>query len=656
MVASAYRRDIEGLRALAVVPVILYHAHLYCPGGFVGVDVFFVISGYLITRIIENSSKRFCFVSFYNRRIRRIFPALLVMLTIASAFAFVLLVPSELILYGKSLMASGAFVSNIFFGYQIDYFDARSAEQPLLHIWSLGVEEQFYVIWPVILVTLNYRFSEKVKAAAVTVMLVVSLSYSEFLVHHSRESAFYMTPSRAWELLLGSLLATPLLSRWNERLRRSVANLASMIGVLLIGFAIICYDSTTPFPGIACLAPCIGAMLVIAAGDAGPTVGGRLLSLPAITFIGRISYSLYLWHWPVLVFARLYLGRDLQLDETCWLVGVIVIAAYLSWRFVEETFRHFRSANRGRIWVGGGAFAGFVVMAAGGLIILYDGFPGRTETGREIAMVRREARAFHASPCLARRAMLPPVQGCLLGKPRDNDYDVVLWGDSHAAQLAPALISLGERWGFTTREITKAGCAPLPGVLFVPEDDFRRDCPEFNKAAMEAIAKRRYKIVILAALWDAYASGGILLTESLAHASIEQSRNYFIKTISGTVHTLTRAGHRVIIVAQAPVPRLNPVDCIERAQLTGRAPSECVIGSSNAAEADKRVKTLLRLALENERAQVVSLFEDLCNEHECRVFTEQGKFVYMDEAHLSAAGAQLVSISLEDGLRSAGQW
>jgi peptidoglycan/LPS O-acetylase OafA/YrhL len=156
MVASAYRRDIEGLRALAVVPVILYHAHLYCPGGFVGVDVFFVISGYLITRIIENSSKRFCFVSFYNRRIRRIFPALLVMLTIASAFAFVLLVPSELILYGKSLMASGAFVSNIFFGYQIDYFDARSAEQPLLHIWSLGVEEQFYVIWPVILVTLNY--------------------------------------------------------------------------------------------------------------------------------------------------------------------------------------------------------------------------------------------------------------------------------------------------------------------------------------------------------------------------------------------------------------------------------------------------------------------------------------------------------------------
>jgi hypothetical protein len=252
--------------------------------------------------------------------------------------------------------------------------------------------------------------------------------------------------------------------------------------------------------------------------------------------------------------------------------------------------------------------------------------------------------------------MLPPVQGCLLGKLRDNHYDVVLWGDSHVAQLAPALTNLGERWGFTTREMTKAGWAPLPGVLFVPEDEFRRDCPEFNKAAMEVLAKRRYQTVILAALWDAYASGSLLLTDSLAHASIEESRNYFIKTITGTVHALTRAGHRVMVVAQATVPRLNPVNCVERAQLTGRAPSECVIGSSNAAEADKRVKKLLRLALQNERAQVVSLFDHLCNEHECRIFAEQGKFVYMDETHLSAAGAQLLSIGLEGGLRSVGQW
>jgi SGNH domain (fused to AT3 domains) len=188
-----------------------------------------------------------------------------------------------------------------------------------------------------------------------------------------------------------------------------------------------------------------------------------------------------------------------------------------------------------------------------------------------------------------------------------------------------------------------------------PEDDFRWDCPEFNKAAMEAIVKRHYQTVILAALWDTYAAGGILLADSLARPSVEQSRNNFIKTINGTVHALTRAGHRVIIVAQAPVPRVNPVNCVGRAQLTGRAPSECVISSSDPAEADQRVKKLLQLALENERAQVVSLFEQLCDARECRIFTEQGKFVYMDEAHLSAAGAQLVSISLEGGLRGVEQ-
>jgi peptidoglycan/LPS O-acetylase OafA/YrhL len=651
--ASDYRRDIEGLRGLAVVSVILYHARLYCSGGFVGVDVFFVISGYLITKIIESSGKRFDFVSFYDRRIRRIFPALFVMVGIASAFACMLLVSSELITFGKSLMASGVFASNIFFGLRTGYFDTASSDQPLLHIWSLAVEEQFYLVWPVILVAINFRCTEKTKAMALTAVLVASLGYSEFLVYHSREAAFYLTPSRAWELLLGSLLATPLVSRWSERMPCNVADLASIVGVLLIGFAILSYDSKTPFPGIACLAPCVGAALIIGAGEVEPTVGGRLLSLPAIAFIGRISYSLYLWHWPFLVFAHLYLGgRDLRLDETGWLIGLIVIAAYLSWRFVEEPFRHFRTANGGRAWVGGGVFAGFVSVAAGALIIFNDGFPGRTQTGPEIAIVRREARAFQASPCLAKRALLPPIQECLLGKARwDNDFDVVLWGDSHAAQLAPAFVTLGERWGLTTREITKAGCAPLPGVRFVPEDNNRRDCPEFNEAAMEAIMKRRSLTVILAAWWDEYAvAGGFILAKGSTFPSLAQSHQNFIEAMRDTVHTLRRAGHRVIVVAQSPVPGRNPVDCIERTQLTGRAASECAMASADRAEADQRVKRLLRSALEGEHAQVVSLFEQLCDARECRILTEQGKFVYMDQSHLSAAGAQLVSVSLQDGL------
>jgi peptidoglycan/LPS O-acetylase OafA/YrhL len=650
--ASSYRRDIEGLRALAVVPVILYHARLFCPGGFVGVDVFFVISGYLITKIIESSGKRFTFMSFYDRRIRRIFPALFVMLAIVSAFAAILLGSGELIFYGKSLVASGAFASNIFFGHRIGYFDAASAEQPLLHIWSLAVEEQFYIVWPAVLVAINSRFTERTKTAVLAAMLVASLAYSQFLVQHSREAAFYLTPSRAWELLLGALLATPIASRWNERMPRNAADLASLIGVLLIGFAIIAYDEKTPFPGVAGLIPCFGAALVIWTGEFGPTAGGRFLSLSAIAFTGRISYSLYLWHWPILVFARLYLGRELHLDEAFWLIGLVAIAAYLSWRFVEEPFRHVRTANGARSWVAGGVFAGFVAAGAGALIILYDGFPSRTQAGREIALAIAEARAFQKSPCLARGAALPPVEGCLLGKAsRDNDYDVVLWGDSHAAQLAPALVTLGKQWGFTTREITKAGCAPLPGVRFIPAQEFRLDCPEFNQAAMDAIVKRPSLTVILAAVWDAFAAGQILLAQGPRQPSVAQSRQNFVATMKGTVRALTSAGHRVIVVGEAPVPRLNPVNCIERAQLIGRTTSECTLASAERAEADRRVKGLLRLALQSEHAKIISLFEQLCDARECRIRTDQGKFVYMDETHLSAAGAELVGVSLADGLK-----
>ena len=654
--SSAYRHDIEGLRALAVTPVILYHAHLFCPGGFVGVDVFFVISGYLITKIVQGEYERgrFTFIYFYHRRIRRIFPALFVMFAISSALACVLLLPDELLNYGKSLMASAAFASNIFFRSQIDYFAAASAEKPLLHVWSLAVEEQFYIFWPLILVAMNIFVKEKTKTLVLVAMLVASLGYSEFLAHHTPKAAFFMMPSRAWELLFGALLATSIKSSWLEQMPRHAADLASIVGILLICVAIVAFDSITPFPGLAALAPCVGAALVIGAGEYGPTLGGRLLSLSPFTSTGRISYSLYLWHWPILVFASFYLERDLSLDEKGWLISLIIVVACLSWRFVEEPFRNFRIAARGdSAWVTGGVAAGFVVASAGALFVFNDGFPSRFGTRiHEIARVRSEAVAFQASPCLARRASLPPIEGCLLGQAsRGASYDVVLWGDSHAAQLAPALATLGQRMGFTAREITKAGCAPLPGVRFFPEDEMRLECPDFNKAAMEAILNNRPGIVIFAAWWDAYAAGRLLVAVGSARPSVAQSHQTFITTIKDTVHALTHAGHRVIVVAQAPTPNGNPINCIERARLIGQKASDCPATSAVVAEAASRVKNLLRPALETEpAAQLVAPFEQLCDAQVCRIFTEQGDFVYMDNVHLSAAGAQLVGVSLEAGL------
>jgi peptidoglycan/LPS O-acetylase OafA/YrhL len=399
----AYRTDIEGLRALAVTTVILCHAHLSNPGGFIGVDVFFVISGYLITKIIEADIQhaRFTLTAFYQRRIRRIFPALFVMFAISSAFAYMLLLPEELVNFGKSLMASAAFVSNIFFRSQINYFDVASEQKPLLHVWSLAVEEQFYIFWPLILVALNKMFGGQRKILLCAILFCISLLYSEYLVRHTPSAAFYLLPSRAWELALGAILAMSVKFWRLHRAPRHAADLASLAGIALIGFAIFAYDAITPFPGLAALVPCVGAALVIGAGESAITLGGRFLSLPPIVFIGRISYSLYLWHWPILVFAQLYLARVLRFDEKCWALSLMVLMAYLSWRFVEEPFRNLRlAAGNAREWVGGGITAGFTVVCAGALIVANEGFPGRVQTKiLAIARVREEAKAFQLSQC-----------------------------------------------------------------------------------------------------------------------------------------------------------------------------------------------------------------------------------------------------------------
>lgn len=322
--SSAYRADIEGLRALAVIPVILYHARLFSPGGFVGVDVFFVISGYLITKIITSHLRcgHFTLAGFYQRRVRRIFPALFLMFAVSSAFAYLLLLPHELMQFGKSLIASAAFVSNVFFSSQSDYFDVASEQKPLLHVWSLAVEEQFYILWPLIVVALNKKAGEKGTLLFCVIVSFTSLLYGEYFVHQAPTAAFYLLPARAWELALGALLAMFINFGWFRQTPRYVADIASIVGIALICVAIFSYDEVMPFPGFAALVPCVGAALVIGAGESRTTLGGRLLSLPPFALIGRISYSLYLWHWPILVFSHIYLGRELRFDEKCWALSL----------------------------------------------------------------------------------------------------------------------------------------------------------------------------------------------------------------------------------------------------------------------------------------------------------------------------------------------
>ena len=654
---NSYRPDVDGLRALAVLPVISFHAGFSCPGGFVGVDVFFVISGYLITQIIERdlAARRFSVLVFYQRRIRRIFPALFGMLVATIVTAYVFLPPVELKALGETLVASSAFSSNILFYRWSGYFAPNSEYTPLLHTWTLSLEEQFYVFWPLFLAVLSLPRALKWKIPAAIAVLVGGLLLSAHWVSVNPNAAFYLLPSRAWELAMGALLSFSPLSRIIVRLPRAVASVVSLAGICMLGVAVTTYSKATSFPGIAAILPCVGAVLIVAAGEGGPSIGGRFLSLRPLVWVGMISYSLYLWHWPILVFGQIIANRKLDVVERCSLIALIFIVAWLSWRFVETPFRNLKVV-RSKVWswVIGGLATSVVFVAIGGLLFIGEGLPAR---GPDVGDFAKEERLLQQSPCLARGATLPGAKACLLGvhSPQSR-YEVVLWGDSHAAQLAPAFSEIGQRLGVTTRVITKAGCSPIPGVGFLPANETRAECRAFNDAALEAVlAEKGIRVVVLAARWDAYARGNLLLTPDGGQVSFAASQQLLVDSLRKLLSALAASGRHVILVGQVPLPPPQAAMCTARARFRGLDEHRCAIDSLNdGAQTEHLVNQVLSEAVSNleSSVQVVHPYDYLCGHQNC-VIQVNGQLLYLDESHLSSSGARLLGSGLEKGIASA---
>ncbi|MEI7732725.1 MAG: acyltransferase [Verrucomicrobiota bacterium] len=346
-----YRPEVDGLRAIAVLAVVLFHSGLGLPGGYIGVDVFFVISGYLITSLIINDLQqgKFTLANFWERRARRIIPALVTVVLATLIAGWFLLLPKDYVALGKSAACQSVFGANIHFWLTPvgGYFTAGTAdEMPLLHTWSLAVEEQFYMIVPLTLAAI-FRFpglrTRRMLLAIFSTGILASFLVSVYGVAHHRSAAFYLLPTRAWELLLGSALAI-FPSSWiiRHRLTRESASYLGLAGIL---FACFFYTDTTPFPGLAALPPCLGTALIVwsnnrLAGDSPPTSLGRFLATRAVVFVGLISYSLYLWHWPIFAFSKYYLaGEPCAFGYRIAMVALGLILAILSWRFIETPFR-----------------------------------------------------------------------------------------------------------------------------------------------------------------------------------------------------------------------------------------------------------------------------------------------------------------------------
>lgn len=499
----AYRPDIDGLRSVAVLPVVLYHLHLpFFTGGFIGVDVFFVISGYLITGILwrEIAAGEFSILRFYERRARRILPALFAVILFSALVGVVLLTPEEMENFAVSVIGAVFFVQNFVLGAQAGYFDAASETKPLLHIWSLAVEEQFYIFFPPLLWLVARWLTRGGVVVVIALTLLLSLAASVALMTQRPVFNFYMLPLRAWELLAGSLLAIALGQQAprSGRLRDavSVAGLLAILGPALL------YTADTPFPGYTAIPPVAGTVALIWAGER--SLGGRLLSWRPLVFIGLISYSLYLWHWPLIAFHALIFPDQAPLWHAVVLLGLSMLLATLSWRHVETPFRRQTGLwpDRRRVFVQSGAAMGlFLGLAAA--ILAGGGWPWRAAPETvALAAVARE-KQISDNQC---RSEVPlfTLRGqkrgfCHLGAPGDGKPDVIVWGDSHVGAWFPMLDKVFQASGTRALAISMAGC-PIAFDIARAEQD-KGGCTEASEAIRDYIAREDIGRVLIVGSW-----------------------------------------------------------------------------------------------------------------------------------------------------------
>lgn len=659
-----YRPDIDGLRAVAILAVALFHADVPpFSGGFVGVDIFFVISGFLITSILwrDIHDGGFSVLSFYDRRICRILPALFAVVLVSTGLAVVLLTPSDLDGFGRSVVASALFASNILFWRESGYFEAPADDKPLLHTWSLSVEEQFYIVWPVLLAVLVRIRSRRLLPALILVGLLLSLGLAEWAVRRLPDAAFYLAPTRAWELLLGALLALPLIPACRTR---RVADLLAVLGIALIAYSVTAFDASTRFPGFAALAPCLGAALLIYSGTQADSRVARALSWRPIVFIGLVSYSFYLWHWPVLVFGRYYLNRDLAWHEAFLLLGIAFAAAVLSWRYVERPFRTGVRPWR-RLPVSIPAAVAVILASAGAGLALHasEGLPGRVPSDVLAADAARDSVPPLTGRCHVEGPDLPPEEDCIFGAPGDpGTYSVVLWGDSHADHYAPAIAWIAEQRGLRVREITKSACPPLPGAQRIDSDGrWHQDCERFNAAAFDLIRRKPgMDLVILGARWALYAEttrfgaeGGAskyLATRTNPELSPQESRRVFARRLEHTVAGLMEAGMSVVILGQVPEFGYEPSACLARSRMYHHDAGGCALTAAAVQDRQRYINaTLRRLADGHPRVSAFFPTEALCDHERCRAALDDIA-LYRDDDHLTVEGARRLAPYIEPAL------
>jgi peptidoglycan/LPS O-acetylase OafA/YrhL len=608
----AYRADIDGLRAVSILLVVEYHALPWLvPGGFIGVDIFFVISGFLITRIILTQLKAGTFSSmeFYARRIRRIFPALIVVLAVTYLTGWFVLLPDGFSLLGKSTAAGVAFVSNLFQLTQLGYFAPDATENPLLHLWSLGIEEQFYIFWPPLLWVLSgskrrWFWIAAIAAASFGVSLMIFFGYKEW--------SFYSPISRAWELLAGGMVANRYVDHPEYEQQRFAQrdNLLATIGIVAIGGAAIGLNQSSLFPGIWALLPVLGAVLIIVSPNS--SVNRILLSNRPMVLIGLISYPLYLWHWPLLSYLAIARHGVPNFLEIWIAVIAAFVLAGLTFRFVEIPLRRNRNA------VPGLSFGLVTIGVAGMVTAISSGFGFRFPPEiRDIALLPQQNNAGFRDKCFLEAPGAEFNSSCI---DQGEKPLLFLWGDSTAAALYPGLRKAQQTVPFRLAHFAAPACAPILNT--------GKSCDAANDIVFGFIKSSHPKIVLLHAMWD---------------------QNKDLDKLGDTIGQLKALNiPRIVILGPVPVWKRTLPHSLVNAYRLQHAIADRIATGVSGPQGDERMQAVSLAA----GVEYISARHALCNPEGCltRVGPTANDVVTTDIVHLSDAGSSFLIEAIEKEL------
>lgn len=617
-----YRPEIDGLRALAVVPVLLFHAGFgLVAGGFAGVDVFFVISGFLITSIIHREIRdgSFSIVGFYERRARRIAPALLLVSAVSIPFAVMWMLPQELNNFGKSLYAVNLFASNFMFWDQTGYFAPSTELIPLLHTWSLAVEEQFYFVFPLLLIMLR-RFSAATTVKVVLALVLLSFASTQILANLDPAANFYLLPSRFWELGVGAMLA--LVGAEKLDLAKGHRELLSVLGLVAIVASYVFVRESAAYPGWPTVPVVLGTALVLAFAR-GDTAVGRLLSLKPLVAVGLISYSLYLWHQPVFAFARLRVIEEIPAEGYALLIALCFVLAYLSWQYVEQPFR-----RRGRF--GRGAVFGATLAAGSAAIALgfgLDGTDGLVSRNRELAQLTQPSvglgKTCDAVVDLRCATSLTP--------------EVAVWGDSFARHLVDGIIA--SKPDVQLVQLAKNNCGPfvnLAPILPRLGDDWPQDCVRYNADVRRfLLANRSIRYVVLSSQLSQYLTEETVLVDG--RQEVPSETKLLSDGLRATLAWLEANGFEAVFVAPTPHDGRDTGLCVARSRLLGEPDRRCEPVLKDVRSNDRDVlKVVADIA---DEYPVVSFMNYLCDADSCKV-EDKGVALFEDAGHFSAQGSR----------------